>query len=295
MQAARVSLDHLNAAPVGGFVAALRDVFEHAPWVAEGAAAQRPYATVAELHAGMCAVLSAASVETVVAFLRGHPELGSKVGRVDIAVASRQEQGSLGLDRLSDAEFERFGHLNAAYQARFGIPFIICVRRHTRDSILERFAARLANDLDQERAAALDEIGHITRLRLVDLVEGPGAPKVHGRLSTHVLDVSSGKPAAGIKTVLKEVGASATSVIKETRTNHDGRTDEPLMANAPLRIGRYEIEFHVGAHFAAQQTNAADPPFLDIVPIRFAIAEPESHYHVPLLVSPWSYSTYRGS
>ena len=85
-------------------------------------------------------------------------------------------------------------------------------------------------------------------------------------------------------------------MLKEAVTNADGRTDAPLLAGAPLRIGRYELDFHIGAYFAAQgDRQPPSPPFLDIVPIRFSIAEPEGHYHVPLLASPWSYSTYRGS
>jgi 2-oxo-4-hydroxy-4-carboxy-5-ureidoimidazoline decarboxylase len=208
---------------------------------------------------------------------------------------SRLEQGSLGLDRLSDAEFARFERLNAAYRERFGFPFIICVRRHTRDSVLDRFERRLVNTPAEERAAALDEIGHIASLRLNDKVDGPGKPKTDGRLTTHVLDTASGKPAAGLRLVLREIGASAQGLLAETVTNADGRTDAPLLSGAPLRIGRYEIAFHVGAYFASQGTAPTDPPFLDIVPVRFAIAEPEGHYHVPLLVSPWSYSTYRGS
>ena len=165
---------------------------------------------------------------------------------------SRQEQGSLGLDRLSEAEFARFERLNADYRARFGMPFIICVRRHTRDSILASFERRLANAPQAERAAALEEIGHITRLRLVEAVNGPGKPKTEGRLSTHVLDTVSGKPAAGVKVILKELGSSAEGVLKETITNADGRTDAPLLGGGPLRIGTYEIAFHIGAYFAAQ-------------------------------------------
>jgi 2-oxo-4-hydroxy-4-carboxy-5-ureidoimidazoline decarboxylase len=169
------------------------------------------------------------------------------------------------------------------------------VRRHTRDSILAQFERRLDNDRAAELATALAEIGHITRLRLVALVDGPGKPKTDGRLSTHVLDVVAGRPAAGVRLVLKEIGASAESALKETVTNADGRTDEPLLSGGPLRVGRYEIAFHIGDYFAGSGVAAADPAFLDVVPLRFAIAEPEGHYHVPLLASPWSYSTYRGS
>lgn len=291
-----LTLASLNAMPLDAFVAALGDIFEHSPWVAQRAAAGRPFATVADLHLAMCAVAAAATEQEKLTLLRGHPELGGKVARMGaMADASRHEQGALGLDRLSDAEFARFEKLNAAYQTRFGVPFIICVRRHTRDSILERFARRLNNTRAQEFEQALAEIGHIARLRLVDLVEGIGAPRVNGRLSTHVLDTVTGKPAAGIKVVLKEIGASAMAVLKEVMTNADGRTDEPLLGNAPLRIGRYQIDFHAGAYFANGNFSVSDPPYLDVIPICFAIAEAEGHYHVPLLVSPWSYSTYRGS
>ena len=286
----------LNACDRGSFLAALGGIFENAPWVAEAAFAMRPFAMVADLHAAMMQAMANVGETERLALMRGHPELASKVASAGAMTAeSRREQGSLGLDRLSEGELARFDRLNAAYRARFGFPFIVCVRRHTRDSLLDNFERRLANSPESERAMALQEIGHIARLRLVEAVEGPGKPKTDGRLSTHVLDTVSGKPAGGVRVVLIELGASATGLLTEAVTNADGRTDEPLLAGAPLRIGMYEIAFHIGAYFAAKGIAAAIPPFLDVVPIRFAIAEPEGHYHVPLLVSPWSYSTYRGS
>lgn len=289
------SLDQINALPVEAFVAALGDVFEHAPWVAQAAAARRPYRTVSDLHLAMTRAVAEASAEMQLAFIRAHPELGSKVKRADITADSQAEQGSLGLDRLSDQEYARFVSLNAAYRERFGFPFIVCVRRHTRDSILRQFELRLTNDVATERATALDEIGLITRLRLVAKVDGPGKPKTEGKLSTHVLDTASGRPAAGLKITLHEVGASARGLLAQTITNADGRTAMPLLAGGPLRVGSYELCFDVGCYFASQRVDLADPPFLDIVPVRFSIAEPEGHYHVPLLVTPWSYATYRGS
>lgn len=296
MAQAGTELAALNAADRDAFGSVLAGVFENAPWVAERASARRPFATIADLHKALMAVVMAASEAEQMAFIRGHPELGGKVALAGAMTAeSRQEQGSLGLDRLSEAEFARFERLNADYRARFNMPFIICVRRHTRDSILENFERRLGNAPLAERAAALEEIGHITRLRLVEVVDGPGKPKTEGRLSTHVLDTVSGRPAAGVKVTLKELGGSAEGLLKETLTNADGRTDAPLLGGGPLRIGTYELAFHIGAYFAVQAVSASRPPFLDIVPIRFGIAEPEGHYHVPLLASPWSYSTYRGS
>jgi 2-oxo-4-hydroxy-4-carboxy-5-ureidoimidazoline decarboxylase len=291
-----ITLDQLNHLDPAGFVAAVGGIYEKAPWVAERAVAARPFAAVADLHSAMQAAVTAAGPEEQLALIRGHPELASKVARAGTLTAeSRREQGGLGLDRLSDAELARFERLNAAYRARFGFPFIVCVGRHTRDSVLDRFERRLGNTPEQERTAALAEIGLIARLRLVDAVDGPGKPKTDGRLSTHVLDTVCGRPAAGVRVELYEIGAGAEALLTEAVTNADGRTDAPLLSGAPLRIGRYRLDVHVGAYFAAMQAAAADPPFLDIVTIRFAIAEPEGHYHVPLLVSPWSYSTYRGS
>lgn len=289
------TLDRLNALPREDFVSAVGDVFEHAAWVAEAASAARPFPTVAALHETMLRAVHAAAPDQQLAFIRAHPELGSKVKRAEITADSQAEQGSLGLDRLSDEEFSTFSTQNAAYRDKFGFPFIICVRRHTRDSILRNFERRLANDAGAERNTALDEIGLITRLRLVAKIDGPGKPKTDGRLSTHVLDTSSGKPAKGVKISLYEIGASARGHLLDTVTNADGRTDTPLMADAPLRIGAYELQFHVGDYFKRRETALSEPAFLDVVPVRFSIAEAEGHYHVPLLVTPWSYSTYRGS
>jgi 2-oxo-4-hydroxy-4-carboxy-5-ureidoimidazoline decarboxylase len=289
-------LASLNACDRDSFIAVLGGVFENAPWVAERALAARPFATVADLDAAMMQAMAGAAEAEQTGLIRGHPELGSRVALAGAMTAqSQREQGSLGLDRLSEDELARFDRLNAAYRQRFDFPFVICVRRNTRDSLLDNFELRLTNSPDTERATALREISHIARLRLVEAVEGPGKPKTDGRLTTHVLDTVSGTPAAGVRVVLTERGASAVGLLKETITNADGRTDEPLISGAPLRIGAYQIAFHIGAYFAAKGIAAVSPPFLDVVPVRFAIAEPEGHYHVPLLASPWGYSTYRGS
>jgi 2-oxo-4-hydroxy-4-carboxy-5-ureidoimidazoline decarboxylase len=286
-------LEYLNTCLRDVFVSALGDVFEHSPWVAEAAFPFRPFPTVAALHNAMMEAVRTAPPGRQFEFVRGHPELASKVGPGDLTAASRAEQGSLGLDRLSGEEFTRFTRLNAEYRKRFDLPFVICVRRHTRDSILRNFERRTANDPEMELRTALDEIGLITRLRLVATVDGPGKPTTDGWLSTHVLDTMDGKPAAGVRLELYEIGASARGLIVRTTTNADGRTDQPLLSGGPLRIGTYELQFCVGPYFARHAI--AEPPYLDIVPVRFSIAEPESHYHVPLLVTPWSYSTYRGS
>jgi 2-oxo-4-hydroxy-4-carboxy-5-ureidoimidazoline decarboxylase len=296
MPTALTSLHDLNNSDTATFTAVLGPVFEHAPWIAEGAAAARPFATVSALHDAMMAILRNAPAAQQMAFVRGHPELASKVARAGTLTAeSTAEQGSLGLNRLSDAEASTFESLNSRYAKKFGFPCIICVRRHTRDSILRQFERRLTHAGEQEFAAALEEIGHITRLRLSEKITGPGMPETSGRLSTHVLDTYNGRPAAGVAIALYEVGASARGLLKTATTNGDGRTDTPLIAGEPLRIGTYELQFSIGDYFRHADVKIADPPFLDIVPVRFSIAEPEGHYHVPLVTTPWSYSTYRGS
>lgn len=114
------------------------------------------------------------------------------------------------------------------------------------------------------------------------------------RLTTHVLDTAQGIPGSHIKVELFSL-QNGRQLIKTLTTNADGRTDEPLLEGDTFAHGQWELVFHVGAYFAGQATNAdANAPFLDEVPIRFGINS-DAHYHVPLLVSPWSYSTYRGS
>jgi len=114
------------------------------------------------------------------------------------------------------------------------------------------------------------------------------------RLSTHVLDLASGKPAAGLRIELYSLGARR-KLLKATYTNHDGRTDEFLLAGDTIPTGRFELVFYAGDYLKASKHKLLDPPFLDDVVIRFGIAEARGHYHVPLLLSPFGYSTYRGS
>ena len=116
-----------------------------------------------------------------------------------------------------------------------------------------------------------------------------------GRLSTHVLDTVNGGPAAGIAITLDRLGPGGLRErVAEAVTNADGRTDAPLLSGR-LETGIYELSFAIGAYFGRLGIPLPEPAFLDVVPLRFGIAEPEGHYHVPLLASPSSYSTYRGS
>ncbi len=115
-----------------------------------------------------------------------------------------------------------------------------------------------------------------------------------GRLTTHVLDTALGKPAKGLKIELWAVGETDRHVSTH-ETNSDGRVDGPILDGEAFQVGTYELRFHAGAYLKATTSSLPDPLFLDIIPIRFGIAEKDGHYHVPLLLSPFSYSTYRGS
>lgn len=119
-----------------------------------------------------------------------------------------------------------------------------------------------------------------------------------GRLTTHVLDTANGRPAAGVRVRVYAFGPNVEGerrLLRDVTTNADGRCDAPLLEGEAFRPGRYEIVFGAGAYFAAHGVAQPQPPFVEDVVLRFGIADAAQHYHVPLLVSPWSYSTYRGS
>ncbi len=242
------TLSDLNACSKDDFVAALANIFEYSPWIAEQAASSRPFTGVKQLFEAMKGAVDRAVPELRLALIKAHPDLANKTQRAaGLTAESNAEQNSVGLDRLSDAEYGAFERVNNAYRSKFGFPYIVCVRRHTKDSIL--------------------------------------------RDDTH-----SGKPAAGIAVELVELSElGASRVVTRTITNADGRTDQPLIGGRPVPIGRYELTFSVGNYFAGRQVPTSDPPFLDQIPLRFSVSEPEGHLHVPLLVTPWSYATYRGS
>jgi len=291
------SLSDLNSCGKDDFVTALANIFEYSPWIAEHAAAARPFGGINQLFAAMKAAVDRAPAELRLALIKAHPDLANKTQRAaGLTAESSAEQNSVGLDRLSDAEYDAFERVNNAYRSKFGFPYIVCVRRHTKDSILRDFKRRLPNDAATETQTSIAEICRIAALRLDQLVASEDRLQVAGRLSTHVLDTHSGKPAAGISVELTELSdLGAPRVVTRTVTNSDGRTDVPLIGDRPVPIGRYELMFSVGGYFAARGVPTSDPPFLDRVPLRFSVSDPERHLHVPLLVTPWSYATYRGS
>ncbi len=116
-----------------------------------------------------------------------------------------------------------------------------------------------------------------------------------GKLTTHVLDTMNGCPAAGMRVSLYRQEAGQPVLLKQLTLNDDGRADAPLLDDATFKAGSYRLLFEVAAYFKARGVALPEPPFVDAVPIDFGLADPLSHYHVPLLASPWAYSTYRGS
>ena len=161
----------LNAAAPAQFVATLGGVFEHSPWVAERALAARPFGDIDALHAAMMGAVTAATRDEQLALIRAHPELaGREAVEGTLTTDSSSEQGRLGISSLRRPEFERITALNKAYRERFGFPCIIALALHPdRASVFAAFEQRVANTPEQELHAALEQIGHITRSRLLRL------------------------------------------------------------------------------------------------------------------------------
>src|SRR2546429_6469948 len=191
-------LSDLNICSRDDFVAALANVFEYSPWIAEQAATLRPFAGINDLFAAMRSAVDRAPEELRLALIKAHPDLANKTQRAaGLTAESHAEQNSAGLDRLSDAEFIAFERVNNAYRAKFGFPYVVCVRRHTRDSMLRDFERRLPNDARVEAQTSIGEICRIAALRLAQPVASEAKPPGPGRPSTHVLHTHSGRPAAG--------------------------------------------------------------------------------------------------
>ncbi|MDO9403390.1 MAG: 2-oxo-4-hydroxy-4-carboxy-5-ureidoimidazoline decarboxylase [Polaromonas sp.] len=169
----QTDLVRLNGLPADAFTALLADVFEHSPWVAERSAAARPFSSVDQLHRAMCAVVQAASDAEQLQLLRAHPELAGKQALDgELTEASALEQSGAGLTRLAPADMVRISALNAAYLARHGFPFIVCVGHHTQASLFQAFERRVGNTPDAERTEAMAQVGQIARLRLDALFPG---------------------------------------------------------------------------------------------------------------------------
>lgn len=161
------ALTEINGLSHAEFVRVVGPVFEHSPWIAEAAAAQRPFANRAALHAALCAIVRNAGEEKQLALIRAHPDL---VGRVVLTAESNREQAAAGLMQLKPDEVALFNRYNAEYKSRFSLPFIICARKNKKDAMLSAFPERLKNTREVEIRTALDQIFQIAELRLTDLI-----------------------------------------------------------------------------------------------------------------------------
>ncbi|MEB0140783.1 MULTISPECIES: 2-oxo-4-hydroxy-4-carboxy-5-ureidoimidazoline decarboxylase [unclassified Undibacterium] len=171
MMATAVQLTWLNACSRDEFVASLADIFEHSPWLAAAVAGQRPFASVAQLHAAMAEALRTAGETAQLALIRAHPELAGKAAlRGELTAASSSEQSGVGLDQCSREEYEQLHALNAAYQQKFTFPFILAVRGHDRASIIANFARRIEASPASEMAACIEQIIAIAGFRLADKI-----------------------------------------------------------------------------------------------------------------------------
>jgi len=163
---------YLNECDRTAFITALGHLFEHSPWVAEETWPQRPFASAEALHAALCATMRAAPRDRQLALIRAHPDLAGRLAQQkQLTAESTREQASAGLDRLTDAELAEFTRQNDAYKAKFGFPFIICVRLNAKAAILSAMSARGGNAPNVEFNTALGEIEKIAWLRLQDVLK----------------------------------------------------------------------------------------------------------------------------
>ena len=291
----------------------LGGIYEHSPWVAEAfyeskvanCGADNATATstsggssiehVRHLFDAMAAIVDDASQEQKMELLRAHPDLAAKVEKLKtLTKESQEEQSRAGLDTLTEEERTRFLNLNEEYRTKFGFPFILAVRNASKHTVLAAIEGRIDNSAEVEFAAALAQVHKIAWMRLLTAID---TPDPSGFLTCHVLDTANGCPAANMRVELHRLSPpESAGLVAEFVTNDDGRLPGgPALKGKDFQIGVYEWTFYVGDYFARKGTHISGTPFLDEVPIRFGIDDPTEHYHVPLLVSPWSFSTYRGS
>lgn len=216
-----------------------------------------------------------------------HPRIGGDLAALRArftTTASWSSDEQAGASGASDETLEALRGGNLQYEARFGHIFIVCASGKSAAEMLELLRARLGNSPERELAIAAEEQLAITRLRLDKLA-------LPGKLTTHVLDTALGRPATNLRVRLEQLEQGAAAVaIAERTTDGDGRVPD-LLAGRALELASYRLTFEVGPYFAASARDCFYPE----VTITFAVRAPNEHHHVPLLISPFGYSTYRGS
>lgn len=285
----------------------LGGIYEHSPWIAEKFYVENMEQNEAnngtihinnvnELFMKMSSVVDNSTYEQKLLLLRAHPDLCTKIDNLkSLTKASQDEQSSAGLHTMTDEERNKFAVMNSTYREKFGFPFILAVKNATKHTVLAAVEGRIQRSKESEFDGALHQVHKIAWMRLLSTFHIQGGQK--GFLTCHVLDTCHGIPAANMRIQLRRLTPAENSGLVNTFvTNSDGRLEGgPALKNEDFQLGTYELLFFAGDYFAQKNTKMTGIPFLNEIPIRFGIDDPEEHYHVPLLVSPWSYSTYRGS
>jgi len=288
------TLAEINTLNCASFVASFGQIYEESPWVAELAHKSSPFKSVTALAGAMRAAVDSVDQDQQVALLNSYPDLAGKLAvSHGLTADSALEHQAAGLDRLSPAEHQQFTSANDAYRAKNGFPFILAVRNATKETILEELTGpRLTtNTRAAEKAQAIAQVHKIAWMRLISSVEV--APT--GYLTCQVLDTANGCPAAGMRVTLARREATATIDVGDWVTNSNGQFNEgPAIGQGGLTAGQYEWSFYAGDYYAKASVITAGQPTLDVITLGLRIYNPEEHYHLPLLVSPWSYSISHG-
>lgn len=287
----KLSLSAANALSSAAFQAQFAGLLENTPWVIERLESERPFASRAALLAAIDRLLAGAESAAKLALLQAHPVLGGAAARQGrVTALSAAEQAGHGLDRMAGDEEQEFASLNQRYLERFGFPFIIAVKgQRDRAAILAALRQRLAQDVTTEQATALAEVVKIVGFRLQALVDDDHAGGKALSLSLHVLDTARGGPGAGLAFAFYQVEAGVRGArLAAGEADDAGRW--ALDAAVALTPGLYELCFAAGAY----QHRFGAMGFYEDITIRFRISAAGGHYHVPLILSPFGYSTYRG-
>jgi 2-oxo-4-hydroxy-4-carboxy-5-ureidoimidazoline decarboxylase len=293
--AERAGLEALNALPAEAAIQHLLACCSSERWAQE-LTAGRPYASAAQILARSDQAVAGLARADLEQALAGHPRIGRPAGPAH--GWSRREQA--GVEAADRATIQALADGNEAYERRFGHIYLVCASGRSGEELLALLRERLGHDPDAEWEAVRRELGQINRIRLTRLLD-EGAIPAASMVTTHVLDTARGVPAAGVPVRLDRVSAAGSEEIGRARTDADGRVR--VIGPGRLSPGTYRLTFGTADYFAAMNAKAAprpapsgEPgPFFPEVAVTFAIDGQAPHYHVPLLLSPFGYTTYRGS
>ena len=300
-----ISLTTLLNLPTDQLIQQLSGIYEHSAWIPEETfSSSDKVKSIQSLNALFQALkdtVEKADDAAKLKLLCEHPDLCARAGVKEMEMLteeSRVEQGRAGLSQLTSEEYDWFIQVCQEYREKFGFPFILAVRNATKHTVLAAIRVRVKNSAEVEFAAGLAQVHKIAWMRLVAMIDLPEENR--GFLTCHVLDTASGTPASGMRIELFKISSTddeKKEFIAQFCTNADGRIDGgPALKGAAFEVGVYEWIFYVHDYFSTKSSlHTCGNPFLNKVPIRFGIDDPEAHYHVPLLVSPFGFSTYRGS